>query len=105
VHVGLRILPGVIQGAFVQEDDGLGPIVRVRKREKNIERGLAPVIGYLSTLAAWVGGDLAAPEVDISLVLRWLYGAGLDYLDEKERDFSKLVQQKKKLYGAEVQAS
>src|SRR2546426_1122818 len=24
-----------IQGAFLQEDDGLGPIVRVRKREKN----------------------------------------------------------------------
>ena len=105
MHVGLCILPGVIQGAFVQEDDGLGPIVLVRKREKNIEHGLASVIGYLSTLAAWVGGDLAAPEVDISLVLRWLYGAGLDYLDEKERDFSKLVQQKKKLYGAEVQAS
>src|SRR2546430_735476 len=73
----------------LQEDDGLGPIVRVRKREKNIERGLASVIGYLSTLAAWVGGDLATPEADISLVLRWLYGAGLDYLDEKERDFSK----------------
>jgi len=94
-----------IQGAFLQEDDGLGPIVRVRKREKNIERGLASVIGYLSTLAAWVGGDLASPEVDISLVLRWLYGAGLDYLEEKERDFSKLVQQKQKLYGSEEQAS
>jgi hypothetical protein len=43
----------VIQNAFTQEDDGLGPIVRVRKREKNIERGLASVIGYLSTLVAW----------------------------------------------------
>ena len=75
----------VVQGAFTQEDDGLGPIVRVRKREKNIERGLASVIGYLSTLAAWVGGDLATPETDISLVLRWLYGAGLDYLEEKDR--------------------
>jgi hypothetical protein len=95
----------VIQGAFGQEDEGLGPIVRVRKREKNIERGLASVIGYLSTLAAWVGGDLATPETDISLVLRWLYGAGLDYLEEKERDFSKLVQQKQKLYGSETQAS
>jgi hypothetical protein len=95
----------VIQDAFLQEDNGLGPIVRVRKREKNIERGLASVIGYLSTLAAWVGGDLATPEVDISLVLRWLYGAGLDYLEEKERDFSKLVQQTQKLYGSEPQAS
>jgi hypothetical protein len=95
----------VIQGAFLQEDNGLGPIVRVRKREKNIERGLASVIGYLSTLAAWIGGDLASPEADISLVLRWLYGAGLDYLEEKEREFSKLVQQKKKLYGSEEHMS
>jgi hypothetical protein len=95
----------VIQGAFTQEDEGLGPIVRVRKREKNIERGLASVIGYLSTLAAWVGGDLATPETDISLVLRWLYGAGLDYLEEKERDFSKLVEHKQRLYGSTEQAS
>jgi hypothetical protein len=95
----------VIQGAFLQEDDGLGPIVRVRKREKNIERGLASVIGYLSTLAAWVGEDLATPETDISLVPRWLYGAGLDYLEEKDRDFSKLVQHKQKLYGAQEHVS
>jgi hypothetical protein len=95
----------VIQGAFLQEDDGLGPIVRMRKREKNIERGLASVIGYLSTLAAWVGGDLATPETDISLVLRWLYGAGLDYMEEKDRDFSKLVQDKQKLYGAQAHVS
>lgn len=78
----------VIQNAFSQEDDGLGPIVRVRKREKNIERGLASAIGYLSTLAAWIGGDLATPEADISLVLRWLYGAGLDYLEEKDRVYA-----------------
>jgi hypothetical protein len=76
----------------LQEDDGLGPIVRVRKREKNIERGLASAIGYLSTLAAWVGGDLTSPDADMSLVLRWLYGASLDYLDERDLDFSKLVQ-------------
>jgi hypothetical protein len=52
------------------------------------------VIGYLSKQAAWLGGDLTAPEVDISLVLCWLYSAGLDYLEEKDRDFSKLVQHK-----------
>ncbi len=63
------------------------------------------MIGYLSTLAAWVGDDLASPEVDISVVLRWLYGAGLDYLEEKDRDFSKLVQHKQKLYGAQEHVS
>ena len=95
----------VIQGAFLQEDEGLGPIVRDRKREKNIERGLASVVGYLSTLAAWVGGELASPEADMSLVLHWLYGAGLDYLEEKEQDFSKLVEHKCALYGTEAHIS
>lgn len=56
----------VVQGAFSQEDDGLGPLVRERIREKNIWRGLASVMGYLSTLSAWVGGDLASQEVDVS---------------------------------------
>jgi hypothetical protein len=37
----------------------------------------------------------------MSLVLRWLYGAGLEYLEEKDRDFSKLVLHKQKLYGAQ----
>ena len=57
----------VVQGAFLQEDEGLGPIVRDRKREKNIERGLASVVGYLSTLAAWVGGELA----HLKRICRW----------------------------------
>jgi hypothetical protein len=95
----------VVQGAFLQEDEGLGPIVRDRKREKNIERGLASVVGYLSTLAAWVGGELASPEADMSLVLHWLYGAGLEYLEEKEQDFSKLVEHKCALYGTEALVS
>ena len=63
------------------------------------------MVGYLSTLAAWVGGDLVIPEADISLVLRWLYGASLDYLEEKDRDFSKLVQHKQKLYGSQEHVS
>ena len=46
-----------------------------------------------------------SPDVDMSLVLRWLYGAGLDYLEEKDRDFSKLVQFKQKLYGSQEHVS
>ena len=95
----------VIQGAFAQEDEGLGPLVRTRKREVNIERGVASVIGYLSTLSAWVGGDLASRETDISLALHWLSVAGSDYLQEKERDFAELVRQKCELYGSQAEAS
>jgi hypothetical protein len=91
----------VVQQAFTQEDDGLGPIVRERKREKNIERGLASTLGYLSTLAAWVGGDLASQDVDVSTVLHWLYEAGSEYLEEKEQDFAAQVQRKWLLYRSD----
>ena len=33
--------------------DGLGPLVRKRNREANIEQGVAAVAGYMTTLAAW----------------------------------------------------
>src|SRR5579859_5274609 len=90
-----------IQQAFAAEDEGLGPLVRERIREKNIRQGLASVIGYLSTLSAWVGGDLASREVDISQVLQWLYDAGADFLDEKGCSFADLVRQKRLLYRSD----
>ena len=93
----------VVQGAFSQEDDGLGPLVRERIREKNIWRGLASVMGYLSTLSAWVGGDLASQEVDLSQVLHWLHDAGLDYLDKQGLDFAHQVELKWKLYRSDVE--
>ncbi len=33
--------------------DGLGPLVRKRNREANMEQGVAAVAGYMTTLAAW----------------------------------------------------
>ena len=90
-----------MQSAFSQEDDGLGPLVRQRIREKNIWRGLASVMGYLSTLSAWVGGDLASQEVDLSQVLHWLHEAGLDYLDKQGLDFAHQVELKWKLYRSD----
>ena len=94
---GTSYLGGRTRGVF-QEDDGLGPLVRERIREKNIRRGLASVLGYLSTLSAWVGGDLASSEVDISQVLHWLHEAGIEYLDKQGIDFAHQVEQKFKLY-------
>lgn len=91
----------VVQRAFSSEDAGLGPLVRKRVREVNITRGLASVLGYLSTLSVWVGGDLARSDTDISLVLGWLYEAGLDYLDKKGVDFAKLIEEKWKLYRSD----
>ena len=39
--------------------DGLGPLVRDRNREANMEQGVAAVAGYMTTLAAW---DNELPE-------------------------------------------
>jgi hypothetical protein len=90
----------VVQSAFAESPEGgLGPVVRKRIREKNLERGLAAVVGYTSTLAAWLGGDYAASDADMSLTLQWLYSSGEKYLDEKERDFMKEVRRKQQLYA------
>src|SRR5439155_24309960 len=38
----------IVQGAFMEDaDPGLGPLVRERIREKNVERGIAATIGYI----------------------------------------------------------
>jgi hypothetical protein len=87
----------VIQSAFVEDaPPGLGPLVRRRIAEKNIERGIAATVGYLSTLAAWLGGDKATPEADISTMLHWLAEQGPEYLEAKDRDFAKEVQKKQR---------
>jgi hypothetical protein len=94
----------VAQSAFAEPVElGLGPVVRKRIREKNLERGLAAMIGYSSTLAAWLGGDFATSESDISLTLQWLYEHGQKYLQEKDRDFFKEVLRKQQLYSSDTE--
>jgi len=91
----------LIQSAFAEEATAdLGPVVRERIRQVNVERGLAAVIGYCSTLAAWLGGEYASTDTDVSLVLHWLSEAGVSYLDERERVFVEEVKKKQVLYGA-----
>ena len=91
----------VVQAAFTDDlDNGLGPVVRQRIRERNLERGVASTFGYVSTLAAWLGGDYVTPDADASLTLRWLYEAGMEYLNDKGRDFLKEVRKKQKRYAS-----
>ncbi len=90
----------VVQGAFADSpENGLGSLVRKRIRERNVERGIASTIGYISTLAAWLGGDYASPDADVSLMLHWLADAGSEYLESKHRDFVQEVRKKQKRYG------
>jgi hypothetical protein len=90
----------VVQSAFTEDATSeLGPLVRERKQEVNIDRGLAATLGYMSSLAAWKGGELAEQEADFSLVLHWLNEVAPDYLEEKQKDFQKEVQRKRKRLG------
>ena len=58
----------VVQVAFMHPaPSNPGPVVRFRVREKNLERGVAATIGYLSTLAAWLGNSMLVKM----LIFRW----------------------------------
>jgi len=76
-----------------------GKIVRKRWEEHNIDKGIEAVMGYLTSLAAWAGGELAEDGVDLSIVLHWLVGKGGEYLARMERDFSAEVQRKRLRFG------
>ena len=84
----------------VDLETDLAAVVRQRVREKNVERGIAATIGYLSTLAAWLDGKYVESDVDLSSVLQWLYSSGLEYLEEKQRDFLSEVRKKQERYGS-----
>lgn len=95
----------VIQRAFVGEcavPGQFGEIIRQRWQECSIEKGLEAVMGYLTSIAAWAGGELAEEEVDLSVVLHWLMGRGSDYLKRTERDFAEEVQRKRVKLGLQA---
>jgi hypothetical protein len=92
----------VIQGAFQMDcarPVRFGRIVRKRWEDRNIEKGIEAVMGYLSSLAAWAGDDLAGEGIDLSLVLHWFYERGEAYLKRTKRDFSEEVQEKRLRMG------
>jgi hypothetical protein len=92
-----------VQTAFLEPIDEVPPhfgkIIRQRREERNIKKGLQAMLGYGTSLSAWVGGDLAQPETDFSLFLHWLADEGSKLLDVEDRDFSAEVQRKRLLLG------
>jgi hypothetical protein len=95
----------VAQSAFREPlDPDLGPVVRKRVREVNLERGLAAMTGYSSTLAAFLSGEYATPDADMSLTLQWLYEQGQNYLAEKGRDFFEEIRKKQQRFGLDESA-
>jgi hypothetical protein len=92
----------LIQTAFLDSMEvppQFGKIVRKRWEEHNIDKGIEAVMGYLTSLAAWAGGELAEDGVDLSVVLHWLAMRGDTYLERVGRDFGVEVQRKRLKFG------
>jgi hypothetical protein len=77
-------------------------VLRKRKQGWNTDRAIESTMGFATSLAAHVGGDLARPDADLSLFLRWLYEAGMDYLEVKQREFAQEVLRKRVEFGLQV---
>ena len=95
----------VVQGAFAQSvalPEQFGRIIRKRHEERSIEKGIEAVIGYLTSMAAWAGGELAEDGVDLSVVLHWLAMKGQEYLERVDRDFSAEIARKRIKLGLQV---
>ncbi len=88
----------VVQQAFtepMERPEDFGKIVRKRWEERNIEKGIEAVTGYLTSLAAWAGGELADPETDVSVAFHWLAVKVSEYLQRVDRDFAAEVRRKR----------
>ncbi|HLI07064.1 MAG TPA: hypothetical protein VKV40_10905, partial [Ktedonobacteraceae bacterium] len=88
----------VVQQAFTEPMEvpkDFGKIVRHRWEQRNIEKGIEAVTGYLTSLAAWAGGELADPEIDVSVAFHWLAVKVSEYLQRLDRDFASEVQRKR----------
>jgi hypothetical protein len=57
------------------------------------------VVGYASSLAAYLGDEYTDEMTDFSMVLHWMAQVGPEYLDRVDRDFAAEVQRKRIRFG------
>jgi hypothetical protein len=94
-----------VQAAFsmaMSRPEDFHEVIRKRKEGWNTDRAIESTMGFATSLAAHVGGELALPETDFSVFLRWLYEAGLDYLGVKQREFAQEVLRKRVGFGLQA---
>jgi hypothetical protein len=94
-----------VQRAFLVEPERpehFGKIIRKRKEQHNIQKGVEAALGYGTSLSAWVGGDLADPDGDLSLFLHWFAEAASQHMLEKEMDFGAEVRRKRIKLGLQA---
>jgi hypothetical protein len=98
----------VVQGAFLvpgEMPEQFGKLVRKRWKEHHVEKGIEAVMGYATSLAAWVGEELAEDGTDLSVFLHWLAMKGQAYLERTGRDFSAEVRRKRVKLGLQTVSS
>jgi hypothetical protein len=104
VPIQPSVAPGI---ADLTETEVLKRFVRRRKREVNLERGIAQIAGWLSTIEAWrrnYAADRAGNEDmedDISATLHFLAKETDQYMTERHIDFADVVHKKQALYRLE----
>jgi len=94
-----------VQRAFLvdpERPEHFGKIIRKRKEQHNIQKGVEAALGYGTSLSAWVGGDLADPDGDISLFLHWFAEAASQHMANKDMDFGAEVIRKRIKLGLQT---
>ncbi len=88
-----------VQKAFLvieDEEEDRSAVIRARKRQANLDRGVAATVGYLSSMAAWLGRDgKAGDEADLLYMVHWLRERTPVYLDARARKFGQEVKKKR----------
>ncbi len=88
-----------VQKAFLvvtDEDEDRSAVIRARKQQANLDRGVAATVGYLSSMAAWLGRDgKAGDEADLLYMIHWLRERTPVYLGARTRKFGQEVKKKR----------
>ncbi len=94
-----------VQRAFLvdpERPEHFGKIIRKRKEQHNIQKGVEAALGYGTSLSAWAGGDLADPGADISMFLHWFAEAASQHMLSKDMDFGAEVIRKRIKLGLQA---
>lgn len=77
-----------------------GRIVRKRREEQNIDKGIVALLGYATSVAAWASKELGDDYIDLSMFLHWFMERGEKMLKKQKRDFAEEVERKRVMLGA-----
>ena len=97
-----------VQKAFAvlpDEEEDKSEVIRKRKRQASLDRATAATVGYLSSMAAWLGCDGSrGEEADFLYMLHWLRERTPVYLGARQRQFAKEVAKKRVRFERQRQA-